>query len=1165
MQPGDRVGDATVEHALGEGGFGRVYRARTDDGRVRAVKVAHAATEAMTTTELTLLQNEIEAVLRLRHPSLARTHGHGYLDDGRLYLVMDVAGGLSLIDHLDQQGPLDPLEALALVEQVAEVMAYCHEQGVLHLDLKPENILITDRHQPSIMLLDFGVAQLARAWQGAPRVLAGTPAYMAPECFGETARHPSMDVYALGVTLHVMLTGELAHDDAGMTAQIADKHAGPPPLDSEAWERVPTGLRALLRSMLAVDPAQRPTMSALRRLAQRLSFAALVGERGSDRIEITDSGAPQPVGDVSVLLGRDEELAALHRRQRAGLTRARGPTLLLGAQGIGKSAVLERFVEHDIEGQAVVAYGRCRESGELVPFAALREALGQLAASVRALPNWRAVGVALRRQLGPLEGVLLALVPEALPPGVAAAHDPVWRPGAEQVGPAVACLLEVVARTHPVVLVLEDLQWAGAGVHVVLQHLAAAPIEGVMLLLSARERPPWAAQLDAIELSTLAPADNQALIRTLLATDDEDVLARLLRRVPVLAAGIPMATVEVVADLQLQRCVRRVPGGAVVVNDERLSAYATPGTVAEVLLRRLDHLPPGALRVLGVGAMIGRRFAQADVVGTGMFGPLQVRAAVLEAQVLGLLHIDGGWCRLAHEGLRQRLIEPFNPEDARRVHAAIAEQLARRGADPGPRSHHLERAGQRGEAAQAHLEAARQALGLHAMPSAARHYRRTIELADALPVGDERLASLREAIFEHTRVAGALGRIDDAFFVVELGAQALRDTGDGDAQRYVVDSARARLHYLRGDTARAVALGRRCLAQAGDDARTRRYRVLPTNLVGRALYVDGRFGEAAVALARGCQLAAAEREHEELCHSLGMLGLSLGYTGVLDEARTHLDRASRLADELGDPVRRLAALCYAAIGAEYAHDWSRGVVRSAQALAFAREHEIDGLYPYMSLVFAGRHQFHAGHPARARLLLEHAIEVARRQGLGTGIGWAHAFLGDAEMLLGERAAAVAAYDAALQGAPSDEYAAALGLTGRAHCRALFDRDPDRFRADAEQALERLSAADNVAASAHALLRFADAEQALGNAEQATRRTAEAHEVFGRLGVEPVAWWPTPAGVEPSDAREHWQRAARATDRPAPSAELIQRVSQNIAREVLLPGSLQPRLGGMKPV
>ena len=456
------------------------------------------------------------------------------------------------------------------------------------------------------------------------------------------------------------------------------------------------------------------------------------------------------------------------------------------------------------------------------------------------------------------------------------------------------------------------------------------------------------------------------------------------------------------------------------------------------------------------------------------------------------------------------------------------------------------------------------------MVGAERHFRRAVELAGDLPLGTGRTDILREAIFGFARVAGALGHLDDGFAVAKLAADALaRDEGAG-REDFAVDSALARLHYIRGDMSSAVALGRRCLEGAGDTATTRRYRVLPANLVGRALYVRGRYGEAAVALARGCQLAAAEDESMELCHSLGMLGLSLGYTGVLDEAQAHVRRATALAEELGDPVRRLAALCYAAIEADYRHDWEQGIIRSAEALTFAQEHEIDGLYHCLSLVVAGRHQFHVGQLSRARLLLEHAVELARRQGLSIGVGWAHSFLGDIALVQGEYEQAADSYEQGLAAGEQDEYTKALNLVGRAHLRALWHGDREQFDTDANRALARLKAADNVATQAHAQLRYADALVALGDPDAAAQAREAAQAVFARLGIDPVGWWPIPpADFTSGSAREYWQwKATRQEEQEAsparPTLALVRRVTQRINEEAQALRTLEPTPGGMKP-
>lgn len=1171
LKPGDVVGDATVEEPLGEGGFGCVYRARLPDGQVRAIKVAHEATEAMSTVELSLLQNEIEAVLRLRHPGLVQTYGYGYLPDGRLYLVMELVEGVSLIDHIDAMERLDTVEALAIVERVAEVMAYCHEQGVLHLDLKPDNIVLTERHGSLVKVLDFGVARLSRAWRGVERVIAGTPAYMAPEAFGDGQRDASMDVYALGVALHVMLTGTLAFDDAQLTAQIEDKHAGPPALDSAAWEHAPPGLRDLMRSLLAVSPEQRPTMAALRGWARRLGFSALVGALDESQPDVPAPDRSQPLV-VTRLYGRDPELAYLRERWAQAQREPVSPIMVVGPQGVGKSALLDHFLEEHDQGLVLVADGRCRESGDLVPFASIREAAGRLGETLRSLPDWRALGRQLRVALGPLERVLISLVPEAGPPGATPDAEPPMRPGPAVVAQAMQRLLEVVAEHRPLILVLEDLQWAGPEAGEVLSQLAANPIAGVLILMSARELPKWAESLESIALTGLAAADNAELLGALLATDNPAVVNWLVDHVPALATGIPMATVQVTADLQLQGCIERLADGDVALDEARLQSYAPPASVADVLERRLDQLEARPRRILAVGALMGRQFEAAAVLGTGLFDSEEIDRAMADAHTLGLAQVEGTRCTLAHEALVRRLAADWHPQELRSVHARVALSLQRLGTQPGLQVRHLEMAEQWATAASVHLDAARRADAVHAVEAAVRHYQRAIELAHTLPEGVARTELVREAVFEYARLAGATEHIEEAFGVVEVAARAL--DAEGLTHDYAVDSALARLHYMRGNTSDALRFGDRCLSSAGDDEKTRRYRVLPTNLMGRALYVRGRFGEAAVALAHGCSMAAAERESTELSHSLAMLGLSLGYNGVLDEARTHLDRATALAEEIGDPVRRLAAMVYAAIGAEYAYDWDLGVIRSAEALTFAQEHEIEGLYHYFSLIVAGRHQFHVGRLSRAKLLLDHSIQLAGRHGLSTGLGWAHAFAGDVAFVDGSHEEALRSYDLGLSTGAHDQYALALNLSGRAHVRAYAHGDVEGHTADFEAAMEALVAVDNVAVQADVLMRHADALMLFGDEQGAARATHQAHAVFGQLGIEPVDWWPVPpGGLDPDcTAKEHWQAEAGRRGRPmegpdsseVPTAEVLRRVTLSIDREARELRNLEPRPGGMKP-
>src|SRR5690348_9000083 len=111
LDPGTRVGMFTVEQAIGEGGFGTVYGARDEGGVEVAIKVSRIPTVALTLQELSHQQNEIEMLTRVSHPSLVKVLGHGFLEDGRLFVVMELVRGKRLDHHWKERGRLDAIEA----------------------------------------------------------------------------------------------------------------------------------------------------------------------------------------------------------------------------------------------------------------------------------------------------------------------------------------------------------------------------------------------------------------------------------------------------------------------------------------------------------------------------------------------------------------------------------------------------------------------------------------------------------------------------------------------------------------------------------------------------------------------------------------------------------------------------------------------------------------------------------------------------------------------------------------------------------------------------------------------------------------------------------------------------------------------------------------------
>ena len=195
----DKFPSFDVRRCLGRGGMGVVYQARQKSlNREVAIKIL--APERVDDPRFAeIFSKEAELLAKLSHPNIVTIHDFGETG-GLFYLVMEYVDGVNLRDLL-QAGNLEPEQALAVVPPICEALEYAHEKGVVHRDIKPENLLL-DR-EGRVKIADFGIAALV----GAVGENSGTPPYMAPEQSGGSVDRRA-DIYALGVVLYEMLTGE---------------------------------------------------------------------------------------------------------------------------------------------------------------------------------------------------------------------------------------------------------------------------------------------------------------------------------------------------------------------------------------------------------------------------------------------------------------------------------------------------------------------------------------------------------------------------------------------------------------------------------------------------------------------------------------------------------------------------------------------------------------------------------------------------------------------------------------------------------------------------------------------------------------------------------------------------------------------------------------------
>jgi eukaryotic-like serine/threonine-protein kinase len=245
-----------LERELGRGGMATVYLAtdRKHDRKV-ALKVLHPELAASVGHERFL--REIRIVAGLTHPRILTLIDSGEAD-GLLYFVMPFVSGETLKDRLEREGPLPVEEALRIAREVADSLAYAHENGVIHRDIKPSNILFEAGHA---VIADFGVARAVGAageTEGTATGLAvGTPKYMSPEQATGGEVDGRADVYALGCVLWEMLTGDAPFDAPTPQALLARKLSDETPGVRTRRRSVPPEVEGVIAKAMASLPADR--------------------------------------------------------------------------------------------------------------------------------------------------------------------------------------------------------------------------------------------------------------------------------------------------------------------------------------------------------------------------------------------------------------------------------------------------------------------------------------------------------------------------------------------------------------------------------------------------------------------------------------------------------------------------------------------------------------------------------------------------------------------------------------------------------------------------------------------------------------------------------------------------------------------------------------------
>ena len=295
-----------LKYTLGEGGLGTVYAAHDPLlSRAVAIKTLHVD-PSMTDPERfnALFLNEARAAGGLSHPQIVTVYDAGTSEQGP-YIAMELLRGKDLRQLLAQGWRPTPSQAALIVRRVADALSYAHHKGVIHRDIKPANIFMTGRTQPRV--LDFGIARIRQAEPLAQRddpqsrfheLVGGSPYYMSPEQVRRLPVDRRVDVYALGVVLYELLTGQRPFAGNSLEEIAEAVLRQPVPLAHEVNPEVPRALSEIVAQAMHRERDQR--IRSARRLSQVLR----------EWIERTDEPEKLPEGRE---VARDEGLAVVKR------------------------------------------------------------------------------------------------------------------------------------------------------------------------------------------------------------------------------------------------------------------------------------------------------------------------------------------------------------------------------------------------------------------------------------------------------------------------------------------------------------------------------------------------------------------------------------------------------------------------------------------------------------------------------------------------------------------------------------------------------------------------------------------------------------------------------------------------------------------------------------
>jgi serine/threonine protein kinase/Tfp pilus assembly protein PilF len=639
---------------------------------------------------------EARAAAKLVHPNVVTIHEIGEADCGR-FIVMEYIKGLSLSEFLKHNGILEWELAVKFIQDILSALSYAHQLGILHRDIKTDNILLTD--QKVIKILDFGIAKMnTKVGMTAAGDILGTIEYMAPEQMMGEDPDTRCDIYAAGTVLYQLLTKKLPYEGETAVTILYQKLNEDPPPPSFYNDKILPNLDKIVLKALARNKVERWASAedfdeALQKCLEKQTISQT--SPFSDP-EFPENNLEEEVESdelTAVFIGRTKEFSSLINLF-SQVKHGNGQTVLvMGEAGVGKTTLIDHFRNYVEANKAWVLYGACLYQEGMDAYLPYIDALrGFFSKESYSLPEEERQKIKdMVREKVPL----LLEFTERFTTTFGEHQNQSLQTEEEKpinLFEGIYLLVSLISERQPVVLVIDDLQWADEA-SLRLFHYLSRQVTGNRILqigisrtdrndLQRNGKPTMAFDVllrlrqegicKEYTLKRLTKDENDKLIdESLSQTVFSDDFYNLIYEE---TKGNPLFVIESLKMLREKGDI--YTEDSVWYNRTDLKKIVVPNRVEDVFVRRLSSLNESERDMLQVAAVLGNKFIASHLAMILEEPKIKLLKTLqkIERDLQIIASTEDGF-QFEHPMLRELLYNEIPKALQREYHGMIAEQL----------------------------------------------------------------------------------------------------------------------------------------------------------------------------------------------------------------------------------------------------------------------------------------------------------------------------------------------------------------------------------------------------------------------------------------------------------------------------------------------------------